>query len=78
MSEAHSHADTSHTHAGSPRHDHGHGPAFALHEPGPPACDFCDEGVKRIFGWHEIPDPEGIEGTQRIKCPRFEYDQAHA
>jgi hypothetical protein len=49
---------------------------FDAHEP--PACDYCAEGVKRIFGWHEIPDPEGFEGTHRIKCPRFEYDQAHA
>lgn len=49
---------------------------FDSHEP--PTCDYCDEGVKRLFGWHEIPDPLGFEGTQRIKCARFEYDQAHA
>jgi hypothetical protein len=43
----------------------------------PPPCGYCADGVKRFFGWHEIPDPEGFEGTRRIKCPRFEYDQAH-
>jgi len=33
-------------------------------------CDYCDEGNIPIDGWHEIEDPEGIEGIQRIPCSR--------
>jgi hypothetical protein len=37
-----------------------------------PICDYCTEGVRRILGWHEIEDPEGLEGTARIPCPRMQ------
>jgi hypothetical protein len=32
-------------------------------------CDYCDEGLPLDeHGWHLRIDPEGIEGTARIKC----------
>lgn len=30
-------------------------------------CDYCGDS---ITAWHEIVDPEGIESTARIPCPR--------
>lgn len=33
-----------------------------------PACDYCDEGLPLVDGWHIREDPEGIEGTTRIPC----------
>jgi hypothetical protein len=32
-------------------------------------CDYCLSGDPIVNGWHEIVDPEGIEGTTRVKCP---------
>jgi hypothetical protein len=31
-------------------------------------CDYCDAGIPIKDGWHEIPDPEGVEGTARVFC----------
>ena len=33
-------------------------------------CDYCDDGVPIVDGWHVLVDPEGIDGTARIPCPR--------
>lgn len=42
--------------------------------PGQPACDYCDEGVTLIDGWHLIEDPEEFEGgIARIPCPRYPH-----
>lgn len=34
------------------------------------SCDYCDEGLPLVDGWHIRSDPEGLEGDQRIPCSR--------
>jgi hypothetical protein len=33
-------------------------------------CDYCDEGDPVVDGWHIRVDPEGIDPTARVPCPR--------
>lgn len=34
------------------------------------ACDYCEDKVPLVEGWHEWYDPEGVEGKTRVPCPR--------
>jgi hypothetical protein len=42
-------------------------------EPLPP-CDYCDDGEALVGGWHIRVDPEGIDPTAKVPCPRA-YDR---
>ena len=35
-----------------------------------PACDYCDEGDPIVDGYHIRIDPEGIDPTAKVPCPR--------
>ena len=39
-------------------------------EPAAPPCDWCDEGDPVVDGWHIRTDPEGIDPTAKVPCPR--------
>jgi hypothetical protein len=37
-----------------------------------PDCDYCDDGIRREFGWHVLMSgPGGVEGTWRVSCPKM-------
>ena len=33
-------------------------------------CDYCDDGNVAVNGWHQIEDPEGLEGIANVPCAR--------